>query len=103
MSAHNEALRLARPDSRTSRGPADIEAQSAIDAYRAASAPAVLANHVAADHFLMTPLAASVDDELATLATNWLELTLFDDAADRDFVLGPCGLCGPTWQAQSKN
>jgi hypothetical protein len=85
-------------------GPADIEAQSATETYRSASAPSFLANHVAADHFLMTPLVPPIDDELAALTTNWLELTLFDDLAGSDFVLRePCGICGATWQAQSKD
>jgi hypothetical protein len=96
--------RVTAPIAMVAGGPADIEAAGTTATYEKAISPAFLANHLFADHFAMTPLAPPISDDLTALTTNWLELTFFDDDTAREFILGtPCGICGPTWRAQSKN
>jgi len=87
-------------------GESDIAYSNAVDDYAeiGSRVPAVIGHYGNVGHMgLFTDPA--VERHIITVAADWLDATLFDDAdARRQFVGSNCGLCsGTPWRISSKN
>ena len=86
-------------------GTSDIAYSNAVDDYQRVPSdiPAVLGHY---DNLGHTGLFTDPDVErhIVGVAAQWLDATLFDNAARAQFVGSDCGLCsGTEWNMQSKN
>ena len=87
-------------------GPSDIAYANALDDYQRVpgSVPAVFGAYGDVGHMAMFTDPA-IEREIIGVAADWLDATLYDNAAARAQFVGPnCGLCsGTEWAMQSKN
>lgn len=98
--------RLHGPVAWLNGGPSDIAYSNALDDYQRvpSSVPAVFGAYGDVGHMAMFTNPA-IEREIIGVAADWLDATLYDNAAARaQFVGTNCGLCnGTEWAMQSKN
>jgi hypothetical protein len=98
--------RLHAPIAWFTGGPSDIAYGNAVDDYQRvpSSVPSVMGHYDNAGHFNLFA-DPEIERHIVTVAADWLDATLFDNAEARSqFVGASCGLCsGTEWDMQSKN